>query len=102
MAAGPRLQLIQILRLKKAIMHRLWSLLVLLSFLPLSMQPSFAQDPSLHGIDVTDLDRKADPCNDFFEFSNGTWRANNPIPPSMTHWSKRWAAGEASKEQLKD
>ena len=56
----------------------------------------------MHGIDVTDLDRKADPCNDFFEFSNGTWRANNPIPPSMTHWSKRWAAGEASKEQLKD
>jgi putative endopeptidase len=66
------------------------------------MQPSFGQNSSLHGIDVSDLDRKADPCNDFFEFSNGTWRTNNPIPASMTHWSKRWAAGEASKEKLKD
>ena len=41
---------------------------------------SFAQTASLHGIDVTDLNRKVDPCNDFYEFANGTWRANNPIP----------------------
>ncbi len=61
----------------------------------------FSQN-SLHGIDVTDLDPKADPCNDFFQFSNGTWRANNPIPASMTRWSKRWAAGETNKDSLKE
>jgi endothelin-converting enzyme/putative endopeptidase len=55
-----------------------------------------------HGIDVTDLDRKADPCNDFYEFANGTWRAKNPIPASMTRWSKRWQAGESSKDKLRD
>src|SRR3984893_11043492 len=49
-----------------------------------------------------DLDRKADPCNDFFEFANGTWRANNPIPASMTRWSKRWQAGESSKDKLRE
>ncbi len=53
------------------------------------------------GIQVSDLDRKADPCNDFYDFANGTWRAQNPIPASMDRWSRRWAAGEANKAQLK-
>ena len=61
----------------------------------------FSQSAALHGIDVSDLDRKVDPCNDFFEFANGTWRANNPIPASMTRWSKRWQAGETAKDKLK-
>ena len=64
--------------------------------------PFALSQSSLHGIDVSDVDRKADPCNDFFEFANGTWRANNPIPASMTRWSKRWQAGETSKDKLRD
>src|SRR5450432_3166287 len=62
----------------------------------------FSQGSSLHGVEVGDLDRKVDPCTDFFEFSNGTWRANNPIPASMTHWSRRWASGEDAKDKLKE
>ena len=61
-----------------------------------------SQSSPLHGIDLADLDRQAEPCNDFYEFANGTWRANNPIPASMTRWSKRWEAGEQSKEKLRD
>src|SRR5271169_40872 len=75
---------------------------LLLLFSLLLPQLSFSQTASLHGIDLTDLDRKADPCNDFFEFANGTWRATHPIPASMTRWSKRWAAGESSKDKLKE
>ena len=52
-------------------------------------------------VQLSDLDRKADPCNDFFEYSNGAWRAQNPIPASMDRWSRRWQAGENNKEQLK-
>jgi putative endopeptidase len=62
--------------------------------------PLHAQEKPLHGIDLSDLDRKASPCNDFYEFANGTWRANNPIPASMVIWSKRWAAGEQTKDVL--
>ena len=57
---------------------------------------------TLHGIDLNDLDRKADPCDDFYQFANGTWRANNPIPASMVRWSKRWQAGETAKDKLRD
>lgn len=61
----------------------------------------FSQAAPLHGINVSDLNRKIDPCTDFYEFANGTWRANNPIPASMNRWSRRWAAGESSKDKLK-
>src|SRR5882762_7833343 len=78
-------------------LHRSVFVFVIISLLS---SPGFSQ--ALHGIDVTDLDRKAEPCNDFFQFANGTWRANNPIPASMTRWSKRWQAGESSKDKLRD
>jgi endothelin-converting enzyme/putative endopeptidase len=53
------------------------------------------------GIETADLDRKVQPCDNFYEFSNGTWRAQNPIPASMDRWSRRWQAGEANKDQLR-
>jgi putative endopeptidase len=59
-----------------------------------------AQDKPLHGIDLGDIDRKSNPCDNFYEFANGNWRAHNPIPPSMVIWSKRWAAGESTKDVL--
>jgi putative endopeptidase len=62
---------------------------------------SSALGQALQGIQVGDLDQKANPCVDFFEYSNGAWRANNPIPASMDRWSRRWAAGEANKDQLR-
>jgi putative endopeptidase len=66
--------------------------------------PSFAQNApttSQHGIYVSDMDRSADPCNDFFDYANGTWRKDNPIPAYMDRWSRRWKAGEDAKDQLK-
>jgi len=54
------------------------------------------------GVESADIDRKADPCNDFFQYPNGAWRAANPIPASMQRWSRRWASGELAKDQLKE
>lgn len=70
-------------------------------FLLMSSAPALAQDGTLHGVQLEDIDRKADPCDDFFEFANGKWRADNPIPASMPRWSRRWSAGESTKDQLR-
>jgi endothelin-converting enzyme/putative endopeptidase len=53
------------------------------------------------GVFVGDIDTKVNACDDFFSYANGAWRAQNPIPASMDRWSRRWAAGELSKEQLR-
>jgi putative endopeptidase len=55
-----------------------------------------------HGIDVGDVNNGAAACTDFFEFANGTWRANHPIPDYMDRWSKRWESGEVNKEHVRD
>jgi putative endopeptidase len=65
-------------------------------------QPQSGPAAAQRGVYVEDLERSADPCTDFFAFSNGSWRKQNPIPASMTRWSRRWQAGENAKDRLKD
>lgn len=61
-----------------------------------------AQNSAQRGIEVSDLNRNVAACDDFFEFANGGWRAANPIPASMPRWSRRWAAGESTKDKLRE
>lgn len=60
--------------------------------------PLFGQ---LHSIYVEDMDKNADACTNFFDYSNGAWRSAHPIPKEMNRWSRRWAAGEQNKDQLR-
>ena len=38
---------------------------------------------SLHGIIPGDIDKSANACTDFFQYANGTWRKEHPIPDYM-------------------
>jgi len=45
---------------------------------------SLPYSPSL---DLTDMDRTANPCVDFYRYSCGGWLKKNPIPPDQASWS---------------
>ena len=55
-----------------------------------------------HGIDAKDVRREGAPCNDFFDYANGAWRAAHTIPNYMDRWSRRWESGEINKEHVRD
>src|SRR5689334_19671418 len=54
---------------------------------PAAAKQPLTELPYTPGLDVTSLDRSADPCVDFYRFSCGNWQAQNPIPPDQARWS---------------
>ena len=45
------------------------------------------QLPYTPSLDLTAMDRSADPCVDFYAYSCGGWQKNNPIPSDQSSWS---------------
>ena len=49
-----------------------------------AQEPTLPYTPSL---DLNSMDRTADPCVNFYQYSCGGWQKNNPIPEDQTSWS---------------
>ncbi|WP_353069654.1 M13 family metallopeptidase [Tunturibacter empetritectus] len=64
-----------------------------------AVQPleSMPYSPSL---DLSSLDRNADPCTDFYKFSCGGWEKKNPIPADQSGWSVYAKLGNENEQFL--
>jgi len=43
--------------------------------------------PYIPSLDLNSMDKTADPCVNFYQYSCGGWKKNNPIPADQTSWS---------------
>lgn len=57
-------------------------------------------EAGLSTIDVSYMNKKIKAQDDFFMYSNGTWVANNPVPPSESRWGSFNELELNNKEKL--
>jgi putative endopeptidase len=64
--------------------------------------PTSNENGKLKSIDVAYLDQSVKPQEDFFQFANGTWCKNNPVPNSESRWGSFNELDKQNKTVLRD
>ncbi|MGI8952937.1 MAG: M13 family metallopeptidase [Chitinophagaceae bacterium] len=76
----------------------LFSVLLALCFLT---QISIGQNSAMKFIDPSNMDLSVKPGDDFYEYANGNWLKNNPVPASKTRWGSFDVLRQSSLDRLK-
>ncbi len=58
-------------------------------------------DPTYKAIDLANFNNSIRPQDDFYEYANGNWIKNNPIPSTETSWGNFNVLNEKSKAALR-
>ncbi len=74
----------------------------LLSTLAFAATTAMAQPALMSGIDKANMNLKAKPGTDFFEYAAGGWNAAHPLTPEFSRYSQFEALGETNNRQLRE
>ena len=70
------------------------------SAVQLYCSPCLSDDKGYSGIDPSNFDQKVSPKENFYLWSNGSWKENNPIPLEYSSWNTFIALRDLNLERL--
>jgi putative endopeptidase len=65
-------------------------------------QTETASTTNIHGIDRRNFDTTCSPCKNFYQYANGTWIKNNPVPKEYGSWGTFHEVFERNNKLMKE
>lgn len=67
-----------------------------------SAGPTKTPATQIAGLDLTAIDKTADPCENFYQYACGSWLKNNPIPADQASWGRFNELAERNRAYLRE